>query len=58
MVTFELISMHYVPPGIVKKNNSLEFSIEGYDNLKGVVLYTWPTFPDSYYPTSGSSDQT
>ena len=48
MVTFELIAMHVVPPGIVKKNNSLGFTIEGYVNLKGVVFYTWPTFPDRY----------
>ena len=58
MVTFELIAMHYAPPGIVKKNNSLEFSIEGYENLKEEVFYTWTTFIDRYQPTSSSSDQT
>ena len=58
MVTFELIAMHYVPPGIVKKNNSLEFNIEGYENLKEVVFYKWTTFPYRYQPTLGSSDQT
>ena len=44
MVTFELIAMHAIPPGIVKKNIALEFIIEGYVNLKEVVFYTWPTF--------------
>jgi hypothetical protein len=34
MVTFELIAMCYVPPRIVKKNNSLEFIIEGYKILR------------------------
>ena len=58
MVTFEIIAMHYVPPGIVKKNNSLEFIIEGYENIKEAGFYTWPTFPDRYHPSSGSSDQT
>ena len=48
MVTFELITMHVVLPGIVKKNNSLEFNIEGYTNLKEVVFNTWPTFPNRY----------
>ena len=48
MVTFELIAMHYVPPGIVKKNNSLYFIIEGYDNLKEEFFYTWKTFPNRY----------
>ena len=57
MVTFELIVMHSLPPGIVKKNNSLEFIIECYDNLKEAVFYTWTTFPNRYDPTSGSSDQ-
>ena len=56
MVTFELIAMHSVPPGIVKKNNSLEFIIEGYQNIKEEVFYTWPTFLDRYHPNSGSSD--
>ena len=50
--------MHYVPPGIVKKNNSLKFIIEGYENIKEEFFYTWPTFPDRCQPTSGSSDQT
>ena len=50
--------MHFVPPRIVKKNNSLEFIIEGYENLKEAVFYTWPTFPNRYHPSSGSSDQT
>ena len=58
MVTFELIAMNSVPPGIVKNNNSLEFSIKGYENLKEEVFYTWLTFLDKYHPTSGSSDQT
>ena len=57
MVTFELIAMHFVPPGIVKKNNSLEFIIEGYENIKEEFMYTRPTFPDRYQPTLGSSDQ-
>ena len=48
MVTFELIAMHAIPPGIVKKNNALEFIIEGYSNLKEVVFYTWSTFPNRY----------
>ncbi len=56
MVTFELIAMHYVPHGIVKNNNSLEFIIEGYANLKEVVFFRWPTFPDRYQPNSSSSD--
>ena len=57
-VTFELIAMHYVPPRIVKKNNSLELIIEGYENIKEAFLYTWPTFPDRYQSSSGSSGQT
>ena len=56
MVTFELIAMHAVPPGIVNKNNSLEFTIEGYANLKEVVFYTWSTFPDRYHLSSHSSN--
>ena len=39
MVTFELIAMHVVPPRIVKKKNSLEFTIEGYVNLMDVFLF-------------------
>ena len=58
MVTFELIAMHSIVPGIVKKNDSVEFSIEGCENFKEVVFYTWPTFLDRYQPTLGSSDQT
>ena len=58
MVTFELIAMHVVPPGIVKKNNSLEFTIEGYANIKEAVFYTWSTLLDRYHPSSRSSDQT
>ena len=57
MVTFELIAMHYVPPGILKKNNSLEFIIEGYENLKEEVFYTCPNFLDRYQLSPGSSDQ-
>ena len=56
MVTFELIAMHVIPPRIVKKNNSLEFTIEGYANIKEVFLYTWSTFPDRYQLSSGSSN--
>ena len=57
MVTFELINaMHVVPPGIVKKNNSLDFTIECYENLKEVVFYTWSTFPDRYQLSSSSSN--
>ena len=56
MITFELIAMHTIPPGIVKKNNSLEFTIEGYVNLKEVIFYTWPTFHDRYQLSSSSSD--
>ena len=48
MVTFELIAMHVVPPGIVKKNNSLEVTIQGYVNLKEVVFYTRSTFTGRY----------
>ena len=58
MVTFELIAMHFVPPRIVKKNNSLEFIIEGYENIKEAGFYTWPIFHDRYQPISSSSDQT
>ena len=58
MVTFELIAMHSAPLGIVKKNNSLEFITEGYKNLQEVVFYTWPTFPDRYKPSLGSTEQT
>ena len=58
MVTFELIAMHFVPPGIVKKNNSLYFIIKGYENLKEAIFYTWTTFPDRYHPISSSSDIT
>ena len=58
MVTYKLIAMHYAPPGIVKKNNSLEFIIEGYENFKESFIYTWPTFPNRYHPILGSSDQT
>ena len=54
MVTFELIAIHVVPLGIVKKNNSIEFTIEGYANLKEVVFYTWSTFPDRYHLSLGS----
>ena len=56
MVTFEIIAMHVVPPGIVKKKNALEFTIKGYANLKKVVFYTWSTFPDRYQLSSGSSN--
>ena len=56
MVTFELIAMHVIPPGIVKKNNSLEFTIEVYVNIKEVVFYTWSTFLDRYHLSSGSSN--
>lgn len=56
MVTFELIAMHVIRPGIVKKNNSLEFTIEGYANHKEVVFYTWSTFPDRYQLSSSSSN--
>ena len=56
MVTFELIAMHVVPPRIVKKKNSLEFTIEGYVNLKEVFFYKWSTFPDRYQLSSGSSN--
>ena len=48
MVTFELIAMYVIHHGIVKKNNALEFTIEGYMNLKEVVFYTWSTFLDRY----------
>ena len=58
MVTFELISMHSVPLGIIKKNNSLDFIIERYENIKEVVFYTLTTFPDRYQPSLGSSNQT
>ena len=58
MVTFERIAMHFVAIGIVKKNNSIEFNIEGYENLKEAIFYTWPTFPDRYHLSSFSSDQT
>ena len=51
MVTFELIAMHVVPPRVVKKNNSLEFIIEGYENLKEPFFYTWTTFHDRYNPS-------
>ena len=57
MVTFELIAMHSVPPRIVKNNSSLELIIEGYENIKEAFLYTWPTFPDRYQSSSGSSGQ-
>ena len=40
IVTFEQIAMHSAPHGIVKKNNSLEFIIEVYENIKDVVFYT------------------
>ena len=53
MVTFELIAMHVVPPRNVKKNNSLEFTIEGYMNIKEVFFYTWPTFLDRYHLSLG-----
>ena len=56
MVTFELTTMHSIPPGIVKKKNSLEFTIEGYVNLKEVVFYTWSSFPHRYRLSSGSSN--
>ena len=56
MVTFKLIAMHSIPPRIVKKNNSLEFTIEGYMDLKEVVVYTWKTLPHGYQLSSGSSD--
>lgn len=56
IVTFELIAMHYVPPGIVKKNNSLNFTIDGYTYLKEVVFYTLKTFSNRYYPSLGSSN--
>ena len=48
--------MHVVPHGIVKKNNSLEFTIEGYANLKEVVFYTCSTFSDRYQLSLGSSN--
>ena len=41
MVTFDLIAMHSIPPRIIKNKNSLEFTIEGYANLKEDVFYTW-----------------
>ena len=56
MATFEFLAMHSLTPGIVKKNNSLEFTIEGYANIKEVVFYTWPTFPLRYQISSGSSN--
>ena len=58
MVTFELIAMHFVAPRILKKNNFLEFRIEGYENLNEEIFYTWPIFPNRYHATLGSSDQT
>jgi hypothetical protein len=57
MVTFELIAMHSVPLGIVRRNNSLEFIVEGYENIKEVVFYTWKTFLDQFQPTSDSNQQ-
>ena len=57
MVTFELISMHSVPLGIIKKNNSLDFIIESYENNTEAIFYTWPTFLDRYHPSSSSSNQ-
>lgn len=47
MVTFEIIATYFVHLEIVKKNNSLEFNIDGYEDLK-VVLLEWPTFLDRY----------
>lgn len=40
MVTFEVIILYSIPIGIVKKNNSLEFIIEGCDDIKEVVTYS------------------
>ena len=56
MVTFELIAMHAIPLGIVKKKNSLDFTIEGYVNLKEAVFYTWLTFLDRYQLYSGTTN--
>ena len=55
MVTFKLISMHFVPPGTLKKKNSQDFNIEVYADIKEDVFYTYPTFRDRYRPSLGSS---
>jgi hypothetical protein len=57
MVTFQYIAVHSVPPGIERRNNSLEFIVEVYENLKEVVFYTWKTFLDGFQPTSNSNQQ-
>jgi hypothetical protein len=42
----ELIVVYSIHPRIVKKKDSLEFTVEGYKNINKVVLYTWKTFLD------------
>ena len=56
IIAFELIVMHFVPPRIMKKKNSVEFTIEGYVDLKEAVFYARSIFPDRYQLSWGSSD--
>jgi hypothetical protein len=45
-ITFEFTVVYSIHPRIMKKKNSLEFTVEGYKNINKVVFYTWKTFLD------------